>query len=64
MGLTVVARFYDRTQLGRLARLEASRREGPESGRKPSFDCEPEIGFTALGGHRARSQSEATRGCP
>ena len=34
--------------IGRIARLRGSPREGPESGRKPSFRCVCEIAFTAL----------------
>src|SRR5438270_10944431 len=37
------------------ARLQGSPREGPESGRKPSFHCEPEVGFTALTGRSFNS---------
>jgi hypothetical protein len=32
---------------GRKARLQGSPREGPESGREPSFHCERDIAFTA-----------------
>ena len=32
---------------GREARVQRSPREGPESGRKPAFQREPERGFTA-----------------
>ena len=38
-------------QKGREADLQESAREGPESGRKPSFDCDHEISSTALIGH-------------
>jgi hypothetical protein len=37
--------------IGRKARLHASPREGPESGRKPALQCEPEIGFNTLSTH-------------
>jgi hypothetical protein len=33
---------------GRIAPLQRPPRERPEFGRKPSFHCEPEAGFTAL----------------
>jgi hypothetical protein len=36
--------------IGRRAGLSGSLREGPESGRKPSFHSEHETGFTALSG--------------
>jgi len=32
--------------VGREARVQRSPREGPESGRKPAFQREPEMGFT------------------
>ena len=37
--------------LGRRAGLQGSPREGPESGRKPSFDWKREMGFTAQSRH-------------
>jgi hypothetical protein len=36
--------------VGRIARLQRSPWEGPESAPKPPFHCEREIGFTARGG--------------
>jgi hypothetical protein len=36
--------------IGREARLQRSPRKGPGSGRKPSFNCEPEIGFSTRSG--------------
>jgi len=51
-------------RVGRIARLETSLRERPESAPKPPFHCEPEIGFTALSGHMACFIASLGVGCP
>ena len=47
---------------GRRARLHGRPREGPEFGRKPAFQCEPEIEFTARSGHPARAELNVVEG--
>ncbi len=41
---------------GRRARLQGSHREGPRSGRRPPFHCEPELGFSARSTYSSESQ--------
>src|SRR5208282_5597199 len=48
--LATSARSQANDRFGRRARLQGLPREGPESGRKPSFDCGREIGFAVHNG--------------